>query len=514
MMKTILKTTMMLLLLVSTCVYGQFGIGTNTPDNSAILELHSTTKGFLLPRMTIDQRNAIDTPLKGSLVFCTDCTPPGLSLFTTLWETLDVAGASTTLAIERCEINGTFVQGEESITRYLTVTYKQASITSIGTLDFSTDDVVLSGLGSPGLVVGTPSPSSYTFTGINDTVDVLYPISGTPQNLGVVNSTVDYLSMVTFSTTTSVDSGTVTLDLSNTIEIPSVAANLGTIDDVNNKQTYNIPYSGGIGLSNITFSEPSDGGSNFSIPDTSINEASGSITVTISATPSYTVPAGPAELFTIDVFVNDTNVGSISVNSIDVIPMSNGAGGTMLFATHNLGADTSLDPNIPVQGIHGDYYQWGRENPSSANAYSGSAPISGWSYSNYVPADWWKEDGGGFNEPCPDGFRVPTQNEMSALRSHNQTSYTGNWYTDNDDYGNAVHFKYGNNTLTLPAAGTRGKSTGEQALLKNTGWYWTSTAVGNNSQMNSVVLDFGQGYVVNPRQLNKNTGLSVRCIKK
>jgi hypothetical protein len=48
MMKTILKMTM-LLLLVSSGVYGQRGIGTNTPDKAAILELASTSKGFYHP---------------------------------------------------------------------------------------------------------------------------------------------------------------------------------------------------------------------------------------------------------------------------------------------------------------------------------------------------------------------------------------------------------------------------------------------------------------------------------
>jgi hypothetical protein len=81
-MKTIFKTTIMLLL-VSSGVYGQRGIGTNSPDKSAILELSSSTKGFLLPRMTTAQRDAIAAPKLGLLLYCTDCTPPGFYVFTT-----------------------------------------------------------------------------------------------------------------------------------------------------------------------------------------------------------------------------------------------------------------------------------------------------------------------------------------------------------------------------------------------------------------------------------------------
>ena len=47
------------------------GIGTITPDNSAILDLSSTTKGFLPPRLTSIQKNAISTPASGLMIFDT-----------------------------------------------------------------------------------------------------------------------------------------------------------------------------------------------------------------------------------------------------------------------------------------------------------------------------------------------------------------------------------------------------------------------------------------------------------
>lgn len=45
------------------------GIGTDTPNASALLELTSTNKGFLAPRMTTTQRNAISSPATGLIVF-------------------------------------------------------------------------------------------------------------------------------------------------------------------------------------------------------------------------------------------------------------------------------------------------------------------------------------------------------------------------------------------------------------------------------------------------------------
>ena len=44
---------------------------------SAVLEASSTTQGFLPPRMTKDQRNAITTPASGLVVWCNNCGAGG-----------------------------------------------------------------------------------------------------------------------------------------------------------------------------------------------------------------------------------------------------------------------------------------------------------------------------------------------------------------------------------------------------------------------------------------------------
>ena len=48
---------------------GSVGIGTNTPNNSAALEVQSTEKGMLIPRMSSAQRNGISNAATGLLVF-------------------------------------------------------------------------------------------------------------------------------------------------------------------------------------------------------------------------------------------------------------------------------------------------------------------------------------------------------------------------------------------------------------------------------------------------------------
>lgn len=54
--------------------FSQVGIGTATPNSSAQLDVNSTTKGFLPPRMTSAQRSAIGSPTAGLMIFQTDET--------------------------------------------------------------------------------------------------------------------------------------------------------------------------------------------------------------------------------------------------------------------------------------------------------------------------------------------------------------------------------------------------------------------------------------------------------
>ena len=50
------------------------GIGTTTPDASSALDITSTTKGLLIPRMTETQRDAISSPATGLMIYQTDGT--------------------------------------------------------------------------------------------------------------------------------------------------------------------------------------------------------------------------------------------------------------------------------------------------------------------------------------------------------------------------------------------------------------------------------------------------------
>jgi hypothetical protein len=78
MRKNFIALIIFLLSATGTFSQNNVGIGTNSPDSNAILELQTTDKGILIPRMTAVQRNNMSPSLgltqKGMLVFDNDST--------------------------------------------------------------------------------------------------------------------------------------------------------------------------------------------------------------------------------------------------------------------------------------------------------------------------------------------------------------------------------------------------------------------------------------------------------
>ena len=62
----------MMLMFITAFSYAQVGINTNTPDGSSALDIESTTRGILIPRLTEIQRDAITTPATGLMIYQTN----------------------------------------------------------------------------------------------------------------------------------------------------------------------------------------------------------------------------------------------------------------------------------------------------------------------------------------------------------------------------------------------------------------------------------------------------------
>lgn len=58
-------------LFITSLVYSQFAIGTVTPEVSSILDINSSIKGILLPRLSTIERNSINSPATGLILYNT-----------------------------------------------------------------------------------------------------------------------------------------------------------------------------------------------------------------------------------------------------------------------------------------------------------------------------------------------------------------------------------------------------------------------------------------------------------
>ena len=69
------KITYLFFLFVTTISFSQIGIGTTSPDASSALDLSSINSGLLIPRMIESERDAIQDPATGLMVYQTNNTP-------------------------------------------------------------------------------------------------------------------------------------------------------------------------------------------------------------------------------------------------------------------------------------------------------------------------------------------------------------------------------------------------------------------------------------------------------
>ena len=114
------------------------GVNNIAPNSSSILDLTSTTKGFLPPRMTSTQMYNIPNPIEGLIVYCTNClSVKGLRLFDgTNWVNMNGQTVPASFTISSITVNGDYHIGKVmDATNTLTVLL---NVTSPGLISFST----------------------------------------------------------------------------------------------------------------------------------------------------------------------------------------------------------------------------------------------------------------------------------------------------------------------------------------------------------------------------------------
>lgn len=177
----------------------------------------------------------------------------------------------------------------------------------------------------------------------------------------------------------------------------------------------------------------------------------------------------------------------------------------------NLGARRAATSMIDAQA-YGDLYQWGRaedghqnRNSRTISALSSTdtpghsdfilAPNSPFDWRNLQNDNLW-QGGNGVNNPCPDGYRLPTESEWQAERE--------SWSTDNVEGAFS-------SPLKLPLPGFRRYSSGLLVGVGVNGFYWSSmVSTGSRNFGGSLRFNSSDaGMLRSPRAL----GFSVRRLK-
>ena len=158
-----MKSKILLSLALSVSVVGAIaqknnvGIGTTKPDQSAALEVSSTTQGFLPPRVTLQQRNAIQNPVAGLLVYQSDFISGTYQFDGKEWKNLGVSAGSSSVA----DANNWGLQGNNvnPAFEYIGTTNNQPIIFRTNTANNTVFNERMR-IGSDGKIgIGTGSPS-------------------------------------------------------------------------------------------------------------------------------------------------------------------------------------------------------------------------------------------------------------------------------------------------------------------------------------------------------------------
>ena len=90
------------------------GVNTTSPDPSAALDITSTTKGMLVPRMDSLQRTMIELPATGLMVYQTNANPAFYYYNGTAWTMLSTGGASELQKIAEASSTGWRILGRDT----------------------------------------------------------------------------------------------------------------------------------------------------------------------------------------------------------------------------------------------------------------------------------------------------------------------------------------------------------------------------------------------------------------
>ena len=511
---------------------GNVGVNTTTPD--AVLEVYSTTKGVLVPRLTTAQRDAMVSPLnpankvqEGTIIYNLDqhclqynVAPTGT---TPNWVGYGCAGSITTLNCAGATTTGTLTSGTAASGVSSSVPYT----------------------GGNGGSYAAQTVTSTTVTGLTATLaagnfasgagSLTYDIAGTPSGAGTASFAIN------------IGGQSCTLTRTVAAIMFSKVTKYNGVSVINNQGIgYNgeaIPASSTIEIEvNVTDATPYS----FTATDATTG-------LTYSASGNFTTSG--TKLVTL---IN--NGTSIAWDKYGTINMTlTGANNTLALApridiksiptTHTdwtykdvtYGTQTWMDRNLGARRVatalndvlsYGNYYQWGRPSDGhEITVWNGDTPTSGRGfadatalealaasdapgYPNFIltdvtPFDWRSDNNNNrwataSQGPCPADYHVPTDAQWDTADAFNGGAATNGGTTVGWD-NNAETY---NSALKLPSAGSRSRFDGLLYSQGTSGLYWSSTVSGTNARL----LHF-DSTAASTASDSRATGFSVRCLK-
>ena len=221
------------------------------------------------------------------------------------------------------------------------------------------------------------------------------------------------------------------------------------------------------------------------------------------------------------------------------LPKSADGTETLIWAPVNCGYEAEIKDGgqTSYKGYpFGKLYQWGRKDgqgyidiayEDNSYPYEPSTNPSGNPDPDKFYQDWsltaaqWPEN----SNPCPEGWRVPTSEELiSLVQGLNQNDYlsglSSHWVSSNSDknskhYGQPGFHFYGNTSeksekVFFPAAGFYKYDLSGTQIRGLSGCYWSATA---NGAGNAWYMDFNRKGYIDTYYDGHAYGRSVRCVK-